>query len=380
MHLFLRHSSVKVIVTLCCLIILDSCSTLKDVTPVQTTSKVISSADLKPYKEWFATATSASASAGSRMGTDESPEALLLWQRAELFAQKNEGQDVLLVPSFQTKGGKFVYQRIMMYKSNNQIDGFRVEYQPEGNQDQGYTGLVTILSINESEQTIYRFNKGTLMPSGGRRIDLPELIVRASRVEQTFQITFSWGGGNFATVDGIDPNNSGGLYSGYSEQDLIQDIINAISDFLLDTFGAGLTPAERSALQGMSLVDLYNYWGSVQTAARMAITLFNRYGVPAWSEPNDGSFNNAYKHALLAFQFAEAFGRVRAQQLLNLHEGGLTACLNQMDNANNTIGLNLYDSGVRGVNDASNALMQMLRDGQLWIIGGGCIIQQAFPR
>lgn len=169
----------------------------------------------------------------------------------------------------------------------------------------------------------------------------------------------------YASVEANDPL-SGCTYSIDPEYEsaLLEAMIDWLRDKLLAEAAYHLKPEEMAILRAMSTSDIVRFANNYFNATAMTNFRFNgQAGV-------DDGHANAFIHVIFARIHINAFGANIALQLINAHEIGETGCSTSMDNANNSIAMNLNTSSHADFAALANAVYQMAKTGQLWTLGG----------
>ena len=226
----------------------DACRQQVDVNPEPQVESILTEEKLSIYKSWLLAVDANQQAAGARKKTVDGSlfDGIPLWRKTKLTKQGQTADEAVDVPVMKIRDGKMRLQKLLLFRSDGRIAGYRMEYQLKGSQKKGVNGSVVIYSLDESEQKVFTFKEGILQPFAGRAKTLGgtlnTVICRAFRTYQIQIVQMLISPVSvFFSVEGIDPNGGGAPGDMYGVADPIDDLIQAIKDFWLYDNFCGIT-------------------------------------------------------------------------------------------------------------------------------------------
>jgi hypothetical protein len=369
-------------------VILQSCKESIDIEEIASPnlSQGIKPSDkeIEEFKNWYSNVESnPNARVGEKDEIDEVQE-IELWKKAKSHKQEKSSNKLMTLPLIDFKEkGKTKVKQLYLTEIDGKKSGYKLEIKSSNGKSDKFTGTVTITSLDEKSKREYKYKDNKLESKKNSRladfenVELPEVIVTAAVFHNgTWYSVQLLIGANanpyvlYASVDANDPN-SGGTYFVDPEYDpaLIDALIEAIREKLLEQASHSLKPAEMDILRTLSTSKIMDFYSNYIQAHRITNAHFPGQAAI------DGGHANAYKHVLLAALHVKDFGYNIALQLTNAHETGEVGCITMMDKANNNIGINVGISNNGSLSDIAYSISLMARNGQLWTLGGNCIHQ-----
>lgn len=268
-----------------------------------------------------------------------------------------------------------------MTEINGIKNGFKVDIKSSNGKNDKFTGIVTIMSLDEKSKREYKYKDNKLESKKNLRIadfgnvNLPEVTVSASASHHGtwYFVTLTFNSSNSSQVlmsdaPAHETETSGGFNWEY-DPNIIYELILAISEQLAE-LGKNLNQTERNILTNMSASNIYKFYNNYVVATKLT----DRMWPNTLGSADPTGHPNAFKHTLFAAFHTQDFGIEIASQLTNAHEVGQgNGCDTQMDLLNNAIGISLGHSHNGTQNDLIMTIYNMAKNGQLWTVGGNCI-------
>jgi hypothetical protein len=148
-----------------------SCNTGTDlVNPIQEIDQP--SVDTKHFESWFIDAVNETSNRARTASRDKvlspSDYEFPLWKKAKAVSQKDNNTELIVLPNFKRRGQEVVLQKLVFYRDKDKTEGFRVEFYPEGPQNEKVNGSLKIISINEDSQKVIQFKESQIVSTRGR--------------------------------------------------------------------------------------------------------------------------------------------------------------------------------------------------------------------